>query len=467
MTDSILSRYCREIVNAITDGLMVVGKDGKILMANNAMENLTGFPKAELIGEECSILNCDACDKIREESMKKFCMLFEVGTVKGKRCLLMHKSGKYISVVKTASLLMDAEGEVIGAIETFTDITELDDKERKIEELSRRLNDDDGFHGMVGNSPAIRRVFQIIEKAGQSDAPVIVCGESGTGKELVAHAIHEVGRRKNGPFIKFNCAALNESLLESELFGHVKGAFTGAYRHREGRFEAANGGDIFLDEIGDIPLSIQGKLLRVLETKQFERVGDHCTLCVDVRIISATNRDLRALVSQGRFREDLFFRINVVPIHLPPLNKRKEDILLLVKTFIHQLNERSGKNIAGLNPEVMNFFMSYEWPGNIRELKAALEYAFVLAESGFISFDHLPEHMRNIRISEKILTSTEPVMEELKFDDEKKALLEALRIADGNKSRAAQILGVHRMTVWNRMKKHGIHKEYPTKGMTF
>jgi transcriptional regulator with PAS, ATPase and Fis domain len=320
---------------------------------------------------------------------------------------------------------------------------------------------------MVGNSPAIRRVFQIIEKAGQSDAPVIVCGESGTGKELVAHAIHEVGRRKNGPFIKFNCAALNESLLESELFGHVKGAFTGAYRHREGRFEAANGGDIFLDEIGDIPLSIQGKLLRVLETKQFERVGDHCTLCVDVRIISATNRDLRALVSQGRFREDLFFRINVVPIHLPPLNKRKEDILLLVKTFIHQLNERSGKNIAGLNPEVMNFFMSYEWPGNIRELKAALEYAFVLAESGFISFDHLPEHMRNIRISEKILTSTEPVMEELKFDDEKKALLEALRIADGNKSRAAQILGVHRMTVWNRMKKHGIHKEYPTKGMTF
>ena len=204
--------------------------------------------------------------------------------------------------------------------------------------------------GIVGSSPAIHKVFQLIEKAAHSDSPIIIFGESGTGKELVARAIHDQGHRKDGPYVQLNCAALNAALLESELFGHVKGAFTGAFRHRIGRFEAAHSGDLFLDEIGDIPMSIQVKLLRVLETRQFDRVGDHHPISVDVRIISATNKNLLDMIAQKQFREDLFFRINVIPIYLPPLRERKEDIPLLVSTFIQRLQRVTGKRIIGLTP---------------------------------------------------------------------------------------------------------------------
>jgi transcriptional regulator with PAS, ATPase and Fis domain len=298
----------------------------------------------------------------------------------------------------------------------------------------------------------MRRVYELTEKAAQSDAPIIIYGESGTGKELVAHAIHALGKRREGPFIKFSCAALNEALLESELFGHVKGAFTGAYNHRQGRFEAANRGDIFLDEIGDIPLSTQVKLLRVLETKQFERVGEVRSIKVDVRIISATHQDLQTLVSQGKFREDLFFRINVIPIHLPPLRDRLEDIPLLANHFIQRLREKSGKPITGLTPGVMRLLMDQPWPGNVRELQGVLEYAFVLAEKGLIHPEHLPPKITG----PDLRTETPEAARSPAGTDEKAALIAALRQAGGNQSRAATILGVSRITVWHRMKKYGI-----------
>jgi transcriptional regulator with GAF, ATPase, and Fis domain len=304
---------------------------------------------------------------------------------------------------------------------------------------------------MIGHSEAMQKTFSIIERAAQSDAPVIVFGASGTGKELVAKAIHELGRRREGPYIQLNCAALNESLLESELFGHVKGAFTGAYRYRQGRFEAAHGGDIFLDEIGDLPLSIQVKLLRVLETKQFERVGDHRHVSVDVRIIAATHRNIAQLVAAGKFREDLWFRINVIPIELSPLRERMEDLPLLTVNFIRQLRARSGKDITGLSPEAMNIFSSYHSPGNVRELRSVLEYAFVIAERGLIEPDQLPTTLSGRPDACSVSFATESE------DKAKKGLLiEALRSCQGNVTRAAKLLGVSRVTVWNRMKRYGI-----------
>jgi len=249
-----------------------------------------------------------------------------------------------------------------------------------------------------------------------------------------------------------NCAALNESLLESELFGHMKGSFTGAYQHKIGRFEAADGGDLFLDEIGDVPLSVQVKLLRVLESKQFERVGDHRPISVDVRFITATNRDLSELIDQKKFRDDLFFRINVIPIHLPPLRQRREDIPLLVDAFIRQLRTRTSKDITGLSSRVLVHFMEYPWPGNVRELKSTLEYAFVVAEAGLITEDHLP--IQVLRMRSAVREKREPKPGEKR--DEKMELMDALQRSGGNQTLAAQLLGVKRITVWRRMKKHGL-----------
>jgi transcriptional regulator with PAS, ATPase and Fis domain len=260
-----------------------------------------------------------------------------------------------------------------------------------------------------------------------------------------------LGRRQDGPFVQINCAALNPTLLESELFGHVKGAFTGAYRHRIGRFEAAHRGDIFLDEVGDVPLTTQVKLLRVLETKQFERVGDHKPIAVDARIITATNKNLRQLIAAKEFREDFFFRINVLPIHLPPLRERREDIPLLINTFLNRLRSSTGKDVKGLTASAMSGLTAHDWPGNVRELKSALEYAFVVGGEGWIEAHHLPP-----MFASTVESGANPVVEKNAATAERESLMAALSQAGGNQSRAARLLGVSRVTVWNRMKRHGI-----------
>ncbi|MEZ4604961.1 MAG: sigma-54 dependent transcriptional regulator, partial [Desulfobacterales bacterium] len=249
-------------------------------------------------------------------------------------------------------------------------------------------------HQLIGDSPQIKTVISMIRKVAHTESTVLIHGESGTGKELVARAIHEAGPRRDKPFIKVNCAALNDNLLESELFGHVKGAFTGADRNRIGRFEAAHEGTIFLDEIGDIPSATQVKLLRVLEDKKIERVGDIKTVPVDVRIITATNKNLESLVETQVFREDLFFRINVFPLHCPALADRREDIPLIVEHFIRQNAGNSSKQILGVTPKAMEALMSYGWPGNVRELRNAIDYAYVLCPGGGIDKDHLPVKIR-------------------------------------------------------------------------
>jgi two-component system, NtrC family, response regulator HydG len=451
MNDHEMNTFWKKIVDTINDGLMFIGPEGSILMVNKAFETLTGYTSEQAIGMPCHMLGCDACEQTLQTGKGSvWCKLFEKGQADMKkcRCLVRCRDGSFLPVLKNASVLWDEDQTILGVVETLTDISELTRLDEKVHILSRQNERDADFFGMVGKSPQMQTVFDMIRKASESMAPVIILGESGTGKELVANAIHLCGTRKTGPFIQLNCAALNESVLESELFGHAKGAFTGAYSNRIGRFEAANNGDFFLDEIGDIPLSIQTKLLRVLESGQFERVGDISSINVNVRIITATNKDLEELITRNEFRQDLLFRINVIPIHLPPLRDRREDIPLLINSFIHHLNKKTGKNIRGVNHDAMEAFMQYHWPGNIRELKNTMEYSFVTAEGSAITLDHLP----------KKINSPSPVTAAPKQEksNEKHQLIQALQQTKGNQSKAARLLNINRVTVWNRMKKYGI-----------
>ncbi len=454
MQEQELNRYWKRIINTMNDALMLIAPDGSILMVNRALEELTGYKAHEIVGQACTILKCDACEKSWQmKDGRWLCRLFDEDQkdIKKCRCHILKKDGTYVPALKNASVLRDDDGQPIGAVETIMDISELDRLDQKVDQLTRQLDTGDGFCGMIGSSLIMQHVFSVVKKAALSDAPVIIYGESGTGKEMVAHAIHGCGHNSSGPFVTFNCAALNESLLESELFGHIKGAFTGAYRHRIGRFEAADGGDLFIDEIGDIPLSTQVKLLRVLETGQFERVGDHRTVSVSVRIVTATNKRLDELIATGRFREDLFFRINIIPIHLPPLRERMEDIPLLAATFIRRLNKSTGKNVTRLSQKAMKKMMAYRWPGNVRELRSALEYAFVVAEDEVIDLNQLPPQIASDRSFNWGQTDNTPI----EMAD-KEALINALRQTDGNQTQAAKILGINRVTVWNRMKRYGI-----------
>ncbi|MBW1961399.1 MAG: sigma 54-interacting transcriptional regulator [Deltaproteobacteria bacterium] len=448
--------YWPQIVDTMHGGLVLIRPDGKIVLANQAMERMTGYRKEEIIDQLCTLFRCDSCVLLRKSSRRHWCTLFENpdGSRQGIKCELIRKDGSVLPVLKNASVLKDSSGNVLGAVETVIDLSEIEKRDRKIEELSRRLGPENRFFGMIGQSQVMQRVYQLIEKAARSEAPVIIFGESGTGKELVAHAIHQLSERSEGPFIQLNCAALNESLLESELFGHVKGAFTGAYRHRIGRFEAADGGHIFLDEIGEMPLPTQVKLLRVLETKKVERVGDHTPISVDVRIIAATNRNLTEMVKGKKFREDLFFRINVIPIYLPPLRDRMEDVPLLAEAMIRDLVKRTQKAITGLSKSALEIFLSYPWHGNVRELKSALEFAFVVAESGLIMPEHLPGHLLSFQQE----VSKERIPPE-NHSREKEQLIAALKKAGGNRSETARILGVTRATVWNRIRKYNIRLE--------
>jgi len=447
-----MNNYWKTVVDTIQDGVMIVNVDGVIVSTNQAFETITGYSSAEIVGQNCAILNCNACEKIRNTAECHWCRMFQKGEIKKQKCVLLRKDGSYINIVKNASVFKDGSGKVTGAVETMTDITGLIEKETQIESFRRELQAEDRFYGMIGASAPMQRVFDLIANAAKSDAPVIIYGESGTGKELVAAAIHQSGNRSARPFVKVNCSALNESLLESELFGHVKGAFTGAIRSREGRFEAAGSGDIFLDEIGELPLSLQVKLLRVLEEKVVERVGDNQPLPVDVRIITATNRDLKQLVSAGRFREDFFYRINVIPIWVPSLRDRKGDIPLLAEALFRRIKLKNDKNIEGISGETLELLMKYAWPGNVRELKSAFEYAVVSCRDHMIRPEHLPPNI----LQDQGVTAPPPEAHLNLEDVKRQRLLAALVKAGGNQSRAAQMLGISRTSVWGQIKRFGI-----------
>jgi two-component system NtrC family response regulator/two-component system response regulator HydG len=317
-------------------------------------------------------------------------------------------------------------------------------------ELRERVQARFQLSNMVGDAPALRAVVDLVQQAAPTRATILVLGESGTGKELVAQALHQCSPRRTKPFIKVNCAALSESLLESELFGHERGSFTGALGRREGRFERADGGTLFLDEVGEIPLSLQVKLLRVLQSREFERVGGTEVVKVDIRLIAATNRDLEADVKAGRFREDLFYRLNVVPVVLPPLRERKCDLPALVSHFLAQFSTSYGKPIHGLAPGTLKALMSHDWPGNIRELENAIERAVVLAKGRELTADDLPSALRGPRPEATLLPGSATMAQ-----IERQAIMETLQAVNGSTSRAADVLGISIRKIQYRLNEYG------------
>lgn len=325
------------------------------------------------------------------------------------------------------------------------------------EELKRQLDSRYGLESIIGSSPAMERLFDVIRQAAPSQATVLIQGGSGTGKELVAQAMHRLSNCASGPFVAVHCAALSPTLLESELFGHEKGAFTGAMAQRKGRFEMANGGTLFLDEISEIDLATQVKLLRVLETRQFERVGGAETLTVNIRVIAATNRDLRKYVDEGKFREDLYYRLNVIEINLPSLKERSSDIPILCDHFIREFAERNQRNVSGISQGAIAALQAYDWPGNVRELRNTIEKMVVLARGEILEAEDVPENIKNalllkgVSLSTTALPQTTIVGEESLAEMEKRKILDALNAAGGNKSKAAEVLGISRRTLHRKL----------------
>ncbi|MDD5544311.1 MAG: sigma 54-interacting transcriptional regulator [Acidobacteriia bacterium] len=426
------------ILNNISDGVMTYDSDFKITSFNQAAEEITGYTSAEAVGRSCKeIFRCSSCDT----SCGLYTTMHTRVPERDCEVRLERKNGDVRIARISTAILKDSSGQVTGTVVTFRDISELMSMKK---ELYGRYQ----FHSIIGKSHKMQEIFALIEDVGESDATVLVLGESGTGKELIARAIHHQSRRSQFPFVKVNCSALAETLLESELFGHVKGAFTGAYRDKIGRFELAQQGSIFLDEIGDISPNIQLKLLRVLQEREVERVGDSKVINVDVRIIAATNRNLRQLVDEGKFREDLFYRLNVIPLSIPPLKDRKEDIPLLLDHFISQFNEQTEKNIAGITKEALNILMDYHWPGNIRQLENAIEHAFVKSHGKSLEPASLPVE---ILTTSKHYQAFQP-----EAKDERETIIASLQQAGWNKAKASRELGIDRVTLWRKMKKYNI-----------
>ena len=471
------SQFWRQVLNTINEGLFMVDPQGRICEVNKALCELTGYSANELLGESCSIFQCDICAQMREGAVADWCYLFANKDIVRRRCRIRHKNGMMIPVLKNARLLLredrpighGVDEEEIFSVETVLDIRELEEKDAHIQRVEKLLQPSRGFENMVGTSEAMQRVFRVIEQAAQSNAPVLILGESGTGKELAAQALHRLSSRRHFPFVELNCASLNEYVLESELFGHVKGAFTGALKDREGRFAAAHNGSLFLDEIGDIPLPMQVKILRVLETGIIHPVGSNNGQSVNVRIISATNKNLPSLIAKGDFREDLAFRINVIPIILPPLRERKEDIPLLVSHFTKTMSEFGKDAPVSVSPQLMRIFRMYPWPGNIRELRNILEYGRAMRGAGTLELEHMPEHFQgqfldsfspSVQAPPQSLDRLFSVDSAASLDEkaamQKTEILEALSATNGNVSAAAKRLGVHRTTVINRMLRLGI-----------
>ncbi len=319
--------------------------------------------------------------------------------------------------------------------------------EHEVANLRNQLDEKYGLDNMIGSSAVMKRVFEMVRRAAPSPATVLLQGPNGTGKDLVAHALHNLSPRAHGPFLAVNCGAISPNLIESELFGYEKGAFTGAYARKTGAFEAANHGTIFLDEIGELPLAMQVKLLRVLENRSFQRVGGTESVEVDIRVVAATNRDLKEMVAQGTFREDLYYRLNVVDIRLPALKDRRDDIPLLTARFIHELAERNHVPVTGITPAAMKLLEAYDWPGNVRELRNTIEKMVVLSVGGQLDVADVPEAMQSpAKTSAVALSSTVTLGE-----NEKAQILAVLKDVGGNRSKAAQVLGISRRTLYRKL----------------
>ena len=434
-------RNLEAIFKSLNDGIITVDREMRVIDANEATKNICGFSPKEIVGKEFDkvLSRCNKpCHKVLKETLKTKKTIREFRV----ECGHQVRSGQI--VLLTSSPLIDRNNRFTGAVLVVRDITRLSDLEEKLKEKHR-------FHNIIGKSLGMQEIYRLTEYLADTETSVLITGESGTGKELVASAIHHRGKRADKPLVTVNCSALAETLLESELFGHVKGAFTGAIKDKAGRFQLADGGTVFLDEIGDISPIVQLKLLRVLQEKQFERVGDSKTIKVDVRVIAATNRNLKEKIRLGEFREDLYYRLKVVEIAIPPLRKRREDLPLLVNHFCRFFENSFNKKINGVSDEVLTTFMNYPWPGNVRELRHAIEHAFVICRGRNITLDHLPSEI----IGYSKGTSR---AHGKKFINKPNEILQVLNKTDWNKAKAARMLGISRQTIYRKINEFGLAK---------
>ncbi len=427
-----LHRYLEAVFQSASDAIITVDKDLTIVKANDSCRAVLGIHPGELIRSHIQALG--PYREILEEVL--------TATLKSQAPIREYRvehprAGDEKQVLSLSCSPLHEENGLIGAVLILRDITRQATLESHFSTRRR-------FRNIVGQSKAMQQIYRLLESLAETDTTVLISGPSGTGKELVADALHYSGHRAEKPLVKVNCSALSEYLLESELFGHVRGAFTGAVKDKEGRFAKADGGTIFLDEIGDISPHIQLKLLRVLQEKEFERVGDNRTIKVDVRVLAATNQNLRELVRRGRFREDLFYRLKVVEMNLPPLHERPDDIQPLADHFIGEFNRQFRRNVSGLSQRAQALLQSYPWPGNIRELKHAIEHSFILSQDSLIDVGHLPQEIRDYRPSRSAQALDKALGPE--------ALAEAFTIAPANTAQAARNLHNSRQTLYRKMR---------------
>jgi len=432
------------ILDSVNEGVFTVDPDWRITAFNRAAERITGVTRNQAIGSPC-------CDVFHANICEKDCVLrrtMDSGKpIMNATAHIINQQGQRIPIRIATALLRDEDGNIVGGVETFQDLTQ-------VEQLQKELQARYTFEDIVGRSPAMMRLFEILPQIAESSSTVLIEGASGTGKELFARAIHSLSPRKKKPFVAVNCAALPDTLLESELFGHKAGAFTDAKRDKPGRFALAEGGTIFLDEIGDVSPAMQVRLLRVLQERVVEPLGGVKPIPVDVRVIAATNRDLAKLMRSGEFRDDLYYRIRVVHLELPGLEKRREDIPLLVDHLVAKFNRLqgfSGKDIAGVSDEVLTRLMEHDYPGNVRELENIIEQAFVLCRGGMIELNHLPRELRPT--SGRGSQDGQPMSLEA---IEKLFITETLQRRNGNRKLAAQDLGINVSTLYRKIRTLGI-----------
>jgi PAS domain S-box-containing protein len=439
LTD-LFSRYenLELVLESLPEAIIVHDLERRVTFFNRAAERLTGLSRQEAIGQDChGLLTGGFCG-----SRCAFCLGCDPGSleeISTYPLVITDPQGARHRVEMTIVPMRDAQGQPVGVLAAARDITE-------ITELRSAMARERSFRGLVGQHHLMQAVFELIREVAQTEVPVLILGESGTGKELVAAAIHSESARANHPFVAVNCGALPEGLIESELFGHVKGAFTGAVRAKQGRFTRAHTGTLFLDEIGELTLELQVKLLRVLETGTFEPVGAEQTQSADVRVISATNRDLQIEAAAERFRQDLFYRLAVVPIRLPPLRERRTDILLLADHFLARFAQEAGREPPALQEEAAQLLLDYAWPANVRELTNALQYALVITRGAVINTEHLPPELQDrARAEPARRVGRKPKLTTA-------AAQQAVEQAEGNLSRAARSLGVSRSTLYRHLK---------------
>lgn len=427
------------ILDCISDGVFTIDYNWEITSFNRAAEEITGISKSDAMGRHCwEVFRSNMCEE--DCALKK--TMEEGKPFISTSAYIINADKKKIPITASTSLLIDEKGDVIGGVESFRDHS-------LVEELRKELSSNFQVEDIVSNSSAMRSIFNIMPQIADSDSSVLIEGETGTGKELMARAIHNMSHRKEKPFIAINCGALPDTLLESELFGYKKGAFTNAVKDKPGQFSLADGGTVFLDEIGDTSPAFQVSMLRVLQEHEYTPLGGIAKEKTNIRIIAATNLNLADQVEKNNFRQDLYYRINVIRLTLPPLRQRMEDIPLLVERFIAKLNLRQGKLIQGINPNVLSSFMAHQFPGNIRELENIIEHAFVLCTEGVINPQHLPGFLsQTIDLSEQ---NDDPVK-----SAQTKLIIDALTRNNYNRNAAARSLGIHKSTLFRRIKKLGI-----------